>query len=530
MALVVAVLAPSTAAAGTYEIRPGDDLFARLSQLVAGDEVIVHAGTYVTPGFYEVTWTGTSSAPIIIRGADGELPIIQGDPSQNVINITGSYFTFRNFEIVGGSHGLRLATADHATFEDLRLHQLGDVGISCNRPGNTCTAVTIRHCEIFDTGAAGTGEGLYLGCNDESCRFLDGLIANNYIHDLGGSQGDGIEIKPGSWGNTVQDNVVVRSRYPGITLYGFAAGAGGPNVVERNLVWTSQDNGIQLTGQAIIRNNIVLAAAASGIASKPSNGYDPHDATIAHNTVVGGGDACLKGNSWNIGVDLVAIDNALYCGATAALRLPEGAGSAMVQGNVGLGTSDLPAGVTTGVSIMADLGDPASAQVYPPPGSALIEAGIASAVVDDFNGTARPSGLPDVGAYEVTTPTNPGWPPGEGFKDPVVAPGGDHGAGNDAVGDGGGNGGGGCCDGAENPASPLCGTMLLLWAFARRRGVAGRQQPGNVSCRPVSSRCRRDLVGDVRGVPRYPLLLDGDDDAAGSGGTRRGSDLDQPGP
>jgi hypothetical protein len=46
--------------------------FGRLSQLVAGDEVVVHAGTYQTPGFYEVTWPGTAAQPIVIRAADGE--------------------------------------------------------------------------------------------------------------------------------------------------------------------------------------------------------------------------------------------------------------------------------------------------------------------------------------------------------------------------------------------------------------------------------------------------------------------------
>ena len=467
---VLGVLVPRVAAAATYDIGPSDDLFGRLAALAPGDEVIVHAGTYQTPGFYEVTWAGTATAPIVIRAADGDRPVIQGDPSQNVINLSGSYFTFRGFEIVGGSHGLRLASVDHATFEDLRLHQLGDVGISCNRPGEMCTAVTIRRCEIYDTGAAGYGEGLYLGCNDESCRFVDGVIENNYLHDLGGMQGDGIELKPGSWGNQVRDNVIVRANYPAITLYGFTPGAGrGPNVAERNLVWTTQDNGIQLTGQAIIRNNIVIGAGLSGIQSKPSNGYDPHDALIAHNTVVGASDACLKGNGWNVSSNIVAVNNALYCGATNAFRVPEGQGSATVQGNVGLGGSDVTGAVAPGMSEAADLGDPAAALVYPPPGSALIGTGVASEVADDFNGTARPNGTPDVGAYEVTTATNPGWIPTEGFKDPVVSGGGDGGGPGDDDDDGGDDtgGGGGCCDAGGSPAAGML--LLVAWAIARRR-------------------------------------------------------------
>jgi hypothetical protein len=40
--------------------------------------------------------------------------------------------------------------------------------------------------------------------------------------------------------------------------------------------------------------------------------------------------------------------------------------------------------------------------------------------LDDFNGTMRMGA--DVGAYERTTDTNPGWIVTEGFKTPPVAP------------------------------------------------------------------------------------------------------------
>ena len=88
---VLLVGATRVAGASTYEIHSGDDLYGRLAMLSAGDEVIVHAGTYITPGFYQVTWAGTSTQPIVIRGAPGERPVMLGNPSQNVININGSY-------------------------------------------------------------------------------------------------------------------------------------------------------------------------------------------------------------------------------------------------------------------------------------------------------------------------------------------------------------------------------------------------------------------------------------------------------
>ncbi len=119
-------------------------------------------------------------------------------------------------------------------------------------------------------------------------RVHDSLVANNYIHDLNGptvTQGDGIEIKAGSYANVVRDNVIHDTAYPGITLY-HVNGNGAPNVIERNLVWNSGDNGIQVTADAIVRNNIVLSAAAAGIGVHASQGGNVANLVIASNTVL----------------------------------------------------------------------------------------------------------------------------------------------------------------------------------------------------------------------------------------------------
>src|SRR3990170_3158613 len=89
--LLALTLAPAPARAATYDITPADDLFARLGMLQPGDEVVVHAGTYATPGFFAVTWAGTAAAPTVVRAAAGDRPVIEGDPAQNVINLAGSY-------------------------------------------------------------------------------------------------------------------------------------------------------------------------------------------------------------------------------------------------------------------------------------------------------------------------------------------------------------------------------------------------------------------------------------------------------
>jgi hypothetical protein len=215
------VIASRPAADHRYDIHPGEDLFGRLKRLKAGDEVVIHAGTYRTPGFYEVTWRGTSEEGIVVRGASGEArPVIVGIPSQNILDVEGSHFRLAHLELRGGSHGVRLANVDHATLEDLVLHGLGDVGISCNRPGDVCDAVAIRGSDIYDTGHHGTGEGIYLGCQDGGCAFERGVVERNFVHDTGGTQGDGIELKPGSLGNEIRHNTVERTRGAGILIAG----------------------------------------------------------------------------------------------------------------------------------------------------------------------------------------------------------------------------------------------------------------------------------------------------------------------
>jgi hypothetical protein len=452
-----------------YDIHAGDDLYARLAMLQPGDEVVVHEGTYPTPGFYEVTWAGTAGSPIVIHAAPGEHVVLQGDPSQNVMNIAGSYWTLQGFEIAGGSHGLRLEQVDHATIQDNVIHDLGDVGISCNFSMN-CDAVQIIHNEIFDTGHAGTGEGMYLGCNDGSCTFTNGLVALNYVHDMGGEQGDGIEIKTGAHDNIVRDNVIVRSKYPGITMYGFS-GTGGPNIVERNLVWHSlADNGIQVAGQIIVRNNIVIDAALSGIASKPSPYHTPHDVTIINNTVVNAiAGACMKTNGWSTETGQVIANNAFYCDGAAAVDINGGAGSdAVITNNIGLGSSTATTGFMLGTSVAADLGDPATGNVYPPAGSMLIgRADGTHQATDDFNSTLRTGA--DVGAYERTTDTNPGWIVTEGFKTlPVAPPDGPPPGGDDPAGIADGDKSGCGCNGSD-PTSLLVALTWLSGRWSRNR-------------------------------------------------------------
>jgi parallel beta-helix repeat protein len=272
-----------------------------------------------------------------------------------------------------------------------------------------------------------------LGCNNNSDGSTAGYMFNsvvegNYIHDLKGpnvSQGDGIEIKDGSYNNIVRDNVIHDTNYPGVIVYGTDGNAS--NIVERNVIWNSGDHGIQAAADAIIRNNITFHNRADGIHSHTHQSAVVGNLRILHNTVVSnrpGATAIrisLSEDARLAGPVLIA-NNAIYAPADGfALRLPEAATAGQpiaVTGNVGTGaTEGLPSRSPRTVwnptgNLTQDLDD----HFFPRTGSSLIGAANRQFVVpDDFNETPRGS-TRDAGGYVFSSGGNPGWPISPGFK------------------------------------------------------------------------------------------------------------------
>ncbi|HEX6833989.1 MAG TPA: right-handed parallel beta-helix repeat-containing protein, partial [Rudaea sp.] len=286
MAMVVLAWSASCAA-NTIEIAPGADLAAQLHALHAGDTLILDDGSYLVNGAVSVTFAGTSAAPIVVRAKDGAHPVVDQVSNQNILDIVDSTFvTLDGITFVHGSRGLRFTGGSDITVQNCVVHDTPYNAIAANDIGYDYARLRFIHNEIYNTG--GTAEGFYLGCNDDGCRVHDSLIANNDIHDLNGptvSQGDGIEIKKGSYANIVRDNVIHDTGYPGITIYD-VNGRGAVNIIERNLVWNTGDNGIQVTADAIVRNNIVLSegAAASAFASNALQNGSAANLTIVNNT------------------------------------------------------------------------------------------------------------------------------------------------------------------------------------------------------------------------------------------------------
>ena len=447
LAVIIVTCGDSASAPGTiYRVGPTDDWLSVMAgeQLKPGDEVILADGVYRDRRRLVLGHRGTAADPIIIRAANpGRATLHRPDARQNSINIIGAqYLVLRGLEVKGGSSGIRMMKSDthsckFVTIEQMHIHHVGGVAITANSPGNAYQGLVFRRNHIHHT--AGHGEGFYLGVNNNpdgstAGYIFDCLVECNYIHHLNGpdvSQGDGIEIKDGSYRNTIRDNVIHDTNYPGVIVYG--TDGREPNVIERNVIWNSGDHGIQAAAEAIIRNNIVFDNQGDGIHSHHHQSAKVEGLRMMHNTVVvrqagSAGIAVSQSDSADAQAPMVIANNAIYVPERqVALRLPNSAADRnlwTIVGNVG-------SGATTGLGsfapddrddrilpfdptgrLAADLND----NLYPRSGSTLLGAAEPRFIVaDDFLATPR-GDTREVGAYVFRENHHQGWPIKGGFK------------------------------------------------------------------------------------------------------------------
>ena len=319
-------------------IRHADPAAAALVRAVEalqpGDHLVLAGGVYSVDKLWDIRVSGTAEAPIRISAEEGAAVVLtRPDARQNVLNIGQGapvrFLLLRGVEITGGSHGLRLGKCSDVWIDRCHIHHTGQVCLSANGADTERLFLTRNH--LHDGG--GHGEGMYLGANHGEFVMSRSVVALNHVHDCRGEQGDGIEVKQGSWGNLIAENDVHDTQYPCITVYGTA---GKPvNVIERNLCRRSGDHAMQVQGEAIVRNNILIAAAGSGFASTDHQGRTL-DLQVVHNTIINTGHA-FSGGSWNGRTGMIVANNVLFSRDKNALHFASGSDGVVVAGNVVVG-------------------------------------------------------------------------------------------------------------------------------------------------------------------------------------------------
>ncbi|MEM7308464.1 MAG: right-handed parallel beta-helix repeat-containing protein [Planctomycetota bacterium] len=368
----------------------GANLKAAMQGLAAGEQLEVGGGTYTVDSFFDLSVSGNASAPIRIVAREGETPVItRSDANQNTLNIGGggaAYLLLRGFEITSGDIALRLFSCSNVWIDQCHIHDCAQNAIAANSEPTDHLYFTRN--EIHST--AGTGEGIYLGGNFGNPVSAHSVIALNHVYDTAGSQGDGIEVKQGSYGTWIAENVVHDTKYPCILVYGTAGEE--VNIVERNVCWNSQDNVMQVQGEAIVRNNLIMSGANGFYSSDHQD--DSRDLTVVHNTIINSGGPAARLTSWDDRPGMVFANNACYSQFDQAIFFSGGSTGVEVSGNVAFGAVQ---GVADGYTVGGGLSDfvdvswdATAMDGSPSPGGALMGAGDAAyGEIDDFFGDLR---------------------------------------------------------------------------------------------------------------------------------------------
>jgi hypothetical protein len=312
----------------------GAALEKAVEALQPGDKLELAAGTYSVERMWDLLASGTADSPIWIVAAEGaQVVITRPDDKQNVLNVGQGgpvkFLCLRGIEFTGGSHGLRLGHCSDVWIDQCHIHHTGQVCLSANSADTQRLFLTRNHIHHGD----GHAEGMYLGANNGDHIMSESVIALNHIHDCRGDQGDGIEVKQGSWGNLIAENHVHDTQYPCITVYGTA---GKPvNIIERNLCYNSGDNVMQVQGEAIVRNNVLINGAGAGFASTDHQGKTLN-LQVIHNTILNAAHA-FRGGSWNGREGMVLANNILYSRDGNALHYANGNAGVLTTGNVVFG-------------------------------------------------------------------------------------------------------------------------------------------------------------------------------------------------
>ncbi len=318
-------------------LQRGKELADAVRKLQPGDELRIGSGVYSVDRLWDISCSGTANAPIrICADKNASVAITRPDNQQNVVNVGMSkpvqYLVLQGLEITGGSHGVRLGACSDLWIDHCHIHHTSEVCLSANSKDTQRIYITSN--VIHHPG--GTAEGMYLGGNDGSVVMSESVIVGNLVYECRGTQGDGIELKQGSWGNLIARNKVYDCNYPCITVYGTNGKA--QNVIERNLCFRSQDAAMQVQGEAVVRNNILIGGGNGAFVSTDHQGKTVN-LQVIHNTIINTGHA-FRGGSWNARDQMVLANNIIYSKEQNAFHFPNGASKVEIFGNVVVGQGD----------------------------------------------------------------------------------------------------------------------------------------------------------------------------------------------
>jgi hypothetical protein len=396
-------------------------ILSALACSVAGDTVIVHAGTY-DEGWVDAVGDnlprGTAAGHLAVTGAPGDVVTVTGAHSSDALWTFGrsqsEYYDFTNlhFNCVNAVFCFSLYKSSDFTFTDVEMK---DAAVNCMQIGNgnltTALAanVTVTRGSCHDTyhtsGPAFTNCMKYTGGTSQTrCG------SHAYYVGVSNVLFDGVEVyRIGKYGlhfyNGYQrrqtNNVVKNSRVSEWGLCQAACPGGGGHGA--GAIFSYQDS-----GSGAYQNVFFGSPISPAIYVNLGN---PKNVALYNNTFYNDTNGTISVASDASGT---LLKNNVFVGSTAPTDA--GAGTVCAANLFNPGSGALPALCTQTVTGAAKLANPSAGDFHLTSGSSAIDTGLTlSTCTHDAEGVARPQGAAyDLGAFEFggAAPTPPtGLPP-----------------------------------------------------------------------------------------------------------------------
>jgi hypothetical protein len=460
-------------------VGPGDDINAVLNSLGPGDVITFNDGLYELENTLRANEAmGEEGDPVRFVAANGAAPVLKMTGNGTVFELRDSSWvvveglTFEGrdeWEEEGGG-GVSIHNTSNLVFQDNTIQNMRNDLLRIT--GDTTNLlIADNHLQFTSNGTA-----LYVGCGDGSCWMSDSVITHNLIHDAGNpdSNRSGLVLDNGCQANEVSDNVVFN--VTGVGLRVESTQLGESNTVRGNAIWATGSHGLEITGDALVQNNVVFETDGHGIRAANHENDDVQNVRISFNTIALTGSAGVRLDDWADKTGMVFSSNVVaningrgFVYDSDDFETTEN----YITGNIvsglveGVDETLHPDWYVPGAGV-ADFEDVANWDFYPAPTSTLLDAGDSASEAwvptVDFNGQSRNGEAPTVGAFQWSGRGNPGWIIAEGFKDPE--------SGSRIGGGVDGGGGGGCCGGDGDGGQAML-LLPLVGLFLRRR----RQDP-----------------------------------------------------
>ncbi|KAJ8114532.1 hypothetical protein OPT61_g3615 [Boeremia exigua] len=288
---------------------PFGSIQSAVNAAVAGDNILLRAGTYKPTANIQITKSGTRTQPITFRSYGKEKVILDGEgmpgtpygldeslpnKERGILHIEkATYWSFYNLELINGPYGIYARDASHNHYELISTHDNYETGFQLEGASSNNTVVYLdsyrnrdprKNGESADGFACKSGSGtdnvlrnarLWDNVDDGLDLFMFGSpVTLEEVYAWGNGfnlwgfsdfNGDGNGFKLGITDNPPANHIIRNSMAWGNAKKGFIDnGNPGALTFERNTAWNNGDVGFNMrSSSSTLKNNIAAVNKGS---------------------------------------------------------------------------------------------------------------------------------------------------------------------------------------------------------------------------------------------------------------------------